>query len=149
MNADDRQEPDLTNRALYKSWVSHTIRFGDLDPLGHVNNAVYSTFFEAGRAPLMRSIFGQYGDGRLDIVLANIIIDYRRELTYPGSVDIGSAIKRIGRTSVVFVGGIFKHDSTCCAATAEARLVFFDLVERKSAVPPQVVRAELEKMLID
>ncbi len=146
MNSDDQQELDLTRRGIYKAWISHTIRFSDLDALGHVNNAVYSTFFEAGRASLLRSMFDKYGGGRLDIVLANIIIDYRRELTYPGGVDIGSAIKRIGNTSIVFVGGIFKQDSTCCVATAEARLVFFDLVERKPEVPPPPMRAELEKI---
>lgn len=148
MSDDGQQALDLTNRSLYKTWVFHTIRFGDLDTLGHVNNAVYSTFLEAGRTAVLRPIFEEYGDHSLDVVLARITIDYRRELTYPGSVEIGTVIKRIGNRSVVFANGIFKDGTDCCAATAEAHLVFFDLATRKSRLPPPAVRSSLEELLL-
>ena len=31
------------------------IRFGDLDPQGHVNNTVFATYFETGPMPLRKS----------------------------------------------------------------------------------------------
>lgn len=141
-------ELDLTSRGIYRSWVSHTIRYNDLDPLGHVNNAVYSTFLEAGRTAFLQPMFDQYGDGKLDVVIARVIIDYRRELTYPGEVEIGTAIKRIGNTSVVFVNGVFKKGTDICSATGEAYLVFFDLETRKSTPPPPQIRAALETLFV-
>ena len=144
-----QSELDLTNRSLYRSWVSHTIRYNDLDPLGHVNNAVYSTFLEAGRTAFLQPMFDEYGEGKLDVVIARVILDYRRELTYPGEVDIGTAIKRIGNSSVVFVNGVFKNGTDECSASGEAYLVFFDLVTRKSTPPPPEIRAALETLLID
>ena len=34
--------------------LSDNVRFGDLDPNQHVNNAVYATYFETGRVTLMK-----------------------------------------------------------------------------------------------
>ncbi|MGI9525160.1 MAG: acyl-CoA thioesterase [Hyphomicrobiaceae bacterium] len=148
MSAKQTPDYDLTDRGIYKAWTSHTIRYNDQDTLGHVNNAVYSTFFEAGRTAILQPLFKEHQDRNLDIVLARIIVDYRRELSYPGAVDIGTSIKRIGNTSVVFLNGIFDADSAECSATGEAYLVFFDLVARKSTPPPPKIRELLEKLLI-
>ena len=34
--------------------LTDNVRFADLDPNGHVNNAVYATYFETGRVTLMK-----------------------------------------------------------------------------------------------
>lgn len=148
MSNDATPELDLTDRSLFRSWTAHSIRYNDLDPLGHVNNAVYSTFLEAGRTAFLQPMFKEYGDGNLDIVLARVIIDYKRELTFPGAVDIGTSVRRIGNTSVQFVNGIFVSGTDVCSATGEAFLVFFDLESRKSTPPPPHIRAALETLLI-
>ena len=72
-------ELDLKSRATYPEWVSHTLRYNDQDPLGHINNAVYSTFLEAGRTAFMQPLLDEHGRGRTDIVLARVVIDYLRE----------------------------------------------------------------------
>ena len=149
MSGEDAQELVLTDRSIYKSWVSHTIRFSDLDPLGHLNNAIYATFMEAGRIKIVHPLTKKHGDGNLDIVIARLTIDFRRELTYPGIVDIGTSIKRVGHKSVVFVNGVFKQDSDECAATSVSHMVFFDLIKRASAVPPPVIRKGLSAYTIE
>lgn len=148
MSAPGDAELDLTDRSIYRSWVSHTIRYNDLDPLGHVNNAVYSTFLEAGRTAFLQPMFKEHSHLNLDVVLARVILDYRKELTYPGEVEIGTSIKRIGNTSVVFVNGVFERGTDICSATGEAYLVFFDLKTRKSTPPPPKIRAALDTLLI-
>ena len=148
MSVRDDADLDLTDRSIYRSWVAHTIRYNDLDPLGHVNNAVYSTFLEAGRTAFLQPLFKEHGDSHLDVVLARVILDYRRELTYPGKVDIGTSVKRIGNTSVVFVNGVFEEGTETCSATGEAYLVFFDLQTRKSTPPPPRIREALQTLLI-
>ncbi len=144
----EQPEFDLTDRDLYRAWVTHTIRYNDLDPLGHVNNAVYSTFLEAGRTAFMQPLLDTYGGGNLDIVIVRLILDYRRELTYPGEVNIGTAVKRIGNTSLVFANGVFKAGSEDCVAAGEAHLVFFDLTTRKSTPPPPEIKAALKDIQI-
>ena len=73
-----------------------TIRFGDLDRQNHVNNAVFSTFLESGRVIIL---YGpEYGLIVPDssFVLARIAIDFLGEMHWPGEVEIGTAVARVG-----------------------------------------------------
>ena len=136
-------------RDSYRIWTSHTIRYNDQDPLGHVNNAVYSTFFEAGRTDFIKPMLDDVADEApsLDFVLARITIDFVKELTYPGSVDIGTRVFRLGTKSMTFSNAVFKAGTHECVATCEAILVFFDLERRASCEPPARMRARLEASL--
>ncbi len=101
MSANDgilRPELDRKARETYPVWTYHTIRYNDTDSLGHVNNAVYSTFFEAGRTSFIIPMLEDFKEEapHLDFVLARIIIDFHKELRYPGTVDIGSRVLRLG-----------------------------------------------------
>ncbi len=148
MSTDGQPNIDLKDRSIYQAWTSHTIRYNDLDPLGHVNNAVYSTFVEAGRTALLQPLFKEHSHYNLDVVLVRTILDFHKELQYPGEVDVGTSVKRIGNTSVVFVNGIFGRGTDVCHASGEAYLVFFDLIGRTSKQPPQVFRDALEDIMI-
>ena len=143
------QQFDLRSRAVYRIWTSHTIRYNDQDPLGHVNNAVYSTFFEAGRThfikPMLEDVAAEAP--ALDFVLARITIDFVKELSYPGTVDIGTRVLRLGTKSMTFANAVFKGGTGECVATCEAVLVFFDLDKRASVTPPAKLRAMLESSM--
>lgn len=137
---------DPRARETYAIWTSHTIRYNDQDPLGHVNNAVYSTFFEAGRTSFIKPMLEKVADETttLDFVLARITIDFLKELRYPGRVDIGTRVLRLGTKSMTFVNAVFDCETNECVATCEAVLVFFDLENRASVEPPARMRAMLE-----
>jgi acyl-CoA thioester hydrolase len=101
-----------------------TIRFGDLDRLGHVNNAVFATFFESGRVVILyNEEYGLTTPGA-SFVLAHLSIDFLNEMRWPGEVEIGTAIATVGNSSLkvgqaLFVDGV-------CVATAENTLVMVD-----------------------
>ena len=76
--------------------VPDTIRFADMDRQGHVNNAIYPTYFETGRVlQIYDPKDGLQVDG-CTTVLARIEIDFLKELRWPGTVEIGTATTRIG-----------------------------------------------------
>ena len=146
-NNDSRaDELNPRDRASFAIWTSHTIRYNDQDSLGHVNNAVYSTFFEAGRTAFIEPMMKKIADETttLDFVLARITIDFVKELAYPGSVDIGTRVLRLGTKSMTFSNALFKAGTDECVATCDAILVFFDLSTRRSVEPPARLRAMLE-----
>jgi len=106
-----------------------TIRFGDLDRQNHVNNAVFATHFESGRVIIL------YGEEHglivpgASFVLAHLSIDFLGEMHWPGEVEIGTAVTRVGNASLgldqaLFVDGI-------CVATADNTLVLVDQANRK------------------
>jgi acyl-CoA thioester hydrolase len=112
----------------YPYRLGDNVRFGDLDPNHHVNNATYATYFETSRVSLIRDPrFGLMPNG-LSWVLAHLAIDFRAEVHWPGQIELGLAVSRIGRTSVTYDQAVFHNGS--CAASALAITVLVDLESR-------------------
>jgi acyl-CoA thioester hydrolase len=116
--------------ADYPHRVKDIIRYGDLDPQGHVNNAVYSTYFESGRVAMFRNPDLSIGVPDATFVVVRQEIDYLRELRWPGDVEIGSALAELGRSSFTLAHVIFNGD--ICAAAGRATLVMMDTVTRRA-----------------
>jgi acyl-CoA thioester hydrolase len=126
--------------------TSDIIRFGDLDPQGHVNNTVFATYFETGRVMLLREPGNELGALGVTTVLARLDISFLREMHWPGTVEIGTGTTQIGRSSYSFLQAIF-HEGEC-AATANATMVMIDRATRKAHPLPDDVVARLEKLRI-
>ena len=118
--------------------VPDLIRYGDLDRQGHVNNAVYSTYFETGRVGIIYDPdVGLQVEGATQ-VLARAEIDYVKELRWPGTIEIGTGVGAIGRSSYVFSQAIF-HEGAC-AARCRSTLVLIDRQTRRSRpLPPELI----------
>ena len=122
----------------FPSRVPDIIRFGDMDRQGHVNNAVFSTYLETGRV----SIIYHAEDGLMvpgaTTVMARLEIDFLKELHWPGTVEIGTAVVEIGRSSYVLLQAVF-HDGAC-AAIGRATMVLIDRETRRAKeLPPELV----------
>jgi len=124
--------------------TSDVIRFGDLDPQGHVNNTVFATYFETGRVALLRARGNELSTPGTTSVLARLDINFLKELHYPGTVEIGTGVVEIGRSSFTFLQAIF-HEGAC-AATGRATMVMIDEATRKARALPEEVRERLERL---
>lgn len=122
-----------------------TIRYGDTDMLGHVNNAVYSTYLETGRTRLLLSPRRLAPQG-MGFALVRLVLDYRAEMRWPGEAHIGTGVISIGRSSVGLRQAIFQDGQ--CMATAETVVVLFDLAERRAAPLPDDMRAALGALMM-
>lgn len=134
-------EFDLTDPASYPDWTVITIRYRDLDPLGHINNAVYSEWFEAARVTLTRKVSAR-GPDWLTTALAQMTINFLGETTWPGDVRVGGRLISIGNRSFRSAYAAFRDDR--CLATADCVSVWFDPRSRRSIVPPAEVREAME-----
>jgi acyl-CoA thioester hydrolase len=73
-----------------------TVRFRDLDGMGHVNNAVFLTYLEQARL----AWFGEAEELPLrDVILARTEIDFRSPLHVGEAVEVGVRPSRIGTKS--------------------------------------------------
>jgi len=120
----------LLKLAQFPGQTGDIIRFGDLDPQGHVNNTVFATFFETGRVMLLREPGNELGAPGATTVLARLDISFLRELHWPGEVTIGTGTTHVGRSSYSFLQAIFHNGE--CAGTANATMVMIDAATRKS-----------------
>jgi acyl-CoA thioester hydrolase len=135
----------LTNRSIYPVWSQTTVRYADLDPNNHVNNGAIGAFFEDGRVRLRSEYLDQSGGGTLaGFAIRKTTIEYLRALSFPATVDIGSTIARIGRSSYTLAQAVFVDDQ--CIATAEIVTVRIDNETGKSVPIEDWIRATLEQV---
>ncbi len=127
--------------ADYPHRVRDIIRFGDLDAQGHVNNAVFSTYFESGRVAMFRDPDLGIGVLGATFVLVRQEIDFLRELRWPGEVEIGTGLVEFGRSSFTVTQAIFNSD--VCAAAGRATLVMMDEVSRRARPLTDAAKAKL------
>ncbi len=132
---------DLTKRETFKLFTPVTIRFCDTDMMGHVNNTSITEFIEAARCELLYKLIEQSQDPDIDFVLARLVVDFKREIKYPGTVEVGSRLIRVGNRSMVTGYGVFIGDD--CRATAECVNVFWDPKARVSMTPSPKLRGIL------
>lgn len=130
-----------TDRAAYHGYETVTVRFSDQDPMGHVNNVAITAYFEAGRVGYINFLRREIDVSPAGIVLAHLSVDYRREVTFPGSVEVGGRLTGVGGRSFSMAFGLFQN-GVCCA-TSTAVMVFFDTATRQSMAPADAVRQAL------
>ena len=76
------------------------VQWGDMDALGHVNNAVYFTWFESARIALFERVgLAITGVPEVGPILAHTRCDFLAPVRYPGEVLAGTRIERLGTTS--------------------------------------------------
>ena len=109
------------------------VRFRDCDAMGHVNNAVFSTYLEEARI----GVLGGLGA----FILARVEIDFVSQLRAGEEVEIGSRCSRIGTKSFDLDHEI-RTDGRV-VARGKSVLVGYDY-ERETSVPiAEELRARL------
>ena len=124
---------------------SDTLRYGDTDRQGHVNNAVFATFCESGRVSFLYDEKAQSARRCSNSPIVRLELDFRAELDHPGTVDIGTRVLAIGRSSFRIGQGIFAGER--CAATAECVMVLLDPKTHKAKPLTPHLRQWLEGRL--
>lgn len=97
------------------------LRYADTDRQGHVNNATFATFLETGRVEFIYSDVAPILQKERSFVVASMSIDFIREVHWPGRVDIGTGITKIGNSSIGIFQQLFQGET--CVAKAETVIV--------------------------
>ncbi|UMG93054.1 thioesterase family protein [Nocardioides sp. TF02-7] len=148
---EERRRP---GRDDYVAWDTATLRWADIDVYGHMNNARYFELIDTVVNDHLAAAVGTDIRALPAIgVVAEVSCRYFREVTYPGRLDLGIALERLGTSSVVYRVGIFQGDPAGDGATAaaEGRFVHVYVDNTDAARPvtpiPDVVRAALEPLV--
>jgi len=125
--------------------LTDNVRFADLDPNQHVNNAVYATYFETGRVSLMKDhSYGLIPPG-LTWIMVRLDMHFRAELRWPGTIEMGLGVSKFGRTSVTFDQVVFSEG--ICVASAQSVSVLIDASTRKPAALTGEIMAKFQPWL--
>jgi len=104
------------------------IRYGDLDPQGHVNNAKFFTFLEQARVSYIKNL-GLW-DGRsffkIGFVLADAQLTFKKEILFGMAVRVGVRVIRLGNKSLTMEYRIEDQDGADEFAVGKTVLVTYD-----------------------
>ena len=77
------------------------VRYGDLDPQGHLNNAKYLTYMEQARIAYIHHL-GLWGGGdfmNIGVILAEVRVTYKAPILWGQPIHVGVKIPRLGNKS--------------------------------------------------
>ena len=106
--------------------VKIPVRFRDLDPMGHVNNSVYLTYFEVARTAYWQELHHDYRYDVLDFVVARSECDYVSAATLRETIRVEVWLSRIGTSSFVLDYELFDEQSERLVAGGRTIQVMID-----------------------
>lgn len=118
----------------YPFTTRERVRFRDCDAMGHVNNAVFSTYLEEARIAVL--------GGLNAFILARVEIDFRSELRAGEEVEVGTRCPRVGTKSFDL-----EHELRAggrVVAQARSVLVSYDYERGESVPVPDELRGRLK-----
>ena len=127
----------------YERRIPVTLR--DCDGIGHVNNAVYSTYIEIARTEY---VFGLTGGRRLDdfdFILARTEMDFRSQATLGDELLVRLRPVRIGRKSWDLESRILQAEDERVVIESTAVLVSYDFESDRAIPVPEPFRSRLEE----
>ena len=119
-----------------------SVRWRDMDSMGHVNNAKYVSYLEEARVRWMLTVPGVTMNDRIAPVVAATNVNYRRPLVWPDDILVELFVERLGNSSVTIGHRIVdQKDETVLYSDGNVVVVWMDTQTGKSAALPEAIRA--------
>jgi len=124
------------------------IRYGDLDPQGHVNNAKHLTYFEQARVQYMIELDLFVKDQsfmEIGVILADVHITYLEPIYFGQEVKVGVRVAKLGTKSMTWEQNIVDISTGKELATGEIVLVTYNYKEDKTIPIPEEWRDKINQ----
>jgi acyl-CoA thioester hydrolase len=116
------------------------VRYGDLDPQGHVNNAKHLTYFEQARVAYLIEL-GLFTRDQtfmeIGIILADVHITFLAPVYFGQNIKVGVRAAKMGNKSMTWVQKILDADTGQQLAKGEVVIVTYDYKQGKTIAVPQ------------
>ncbi|MBN1146436.1 MAG: acyl-CoA thioesterase [Anaerolineales bacterium] len=121
------------------------VRYGDLDPQGHVNNARYLTYMEQARIAYIAHLGLWKGISFLDIgvILADVHLTFKSPIQYGQQIRVGVQVTRLGNKSFTIQHSIEDTQTSEQLAACQAILVAYDYRRGRTVPIPDQWRETL------
>ncbi|MFA6944994.1 MAG: thioesterase family protein [Pedobacter sp.] len=121
------------------------IRFADIDALGHVNNAIYLTYFEIARSAYWEEII-EWDWNSFGIILRRSVVEYLKPIKLEDKINAYVRTSRLGNSSFdldyILVKSVNGIEEIC--TTGQTLCISFDYALNKSVPIPDIQRKKME-----
>ncbi len=134
-------------RAGFRHVEPVTVRWGDMDALGHVNNAAYFTYCESARMSYFAAIeLERHAAGeRHGPSLVAAHLNFRRQVHYPAELDVAARVVEVGRSSFRHEYVIFRRGGDEVVADGHGVIVWVDYAAGRSVPLPDSLREAIQR----
>lgn len=110
------------------------VRYGDLDPQGHLNNAKYLTFMEQARIQYFKQLglWEEESFLEIGIILADIHITFHKSVQFGQVVQVGARVTCLGNKSMEMAYVMEDSSTGELLADGTSVLVAYDYRNRQS-----------------
>jgi len=129
----------------FKYYYSLQVRYGDLDPQWHVNNAKFLTYFEQARFGYLIELGLWDGKSFMDLglIVADVHISYKAPIVLGQNIRIGVRVSKIGNKSLTYDCQIEDEETHAVLATAEVIGVSYNYHTHATQPVPQEWRQKI------
>lgn len=140
---DSHKLPPLSE---FEHSVDLQIRFNDIDILGHLNNTVYFSFYDTGKAYFFQHIMkGKMDWRKVETVIANVDCAYISSIYFGEEISVYTRCAGVYDKSFLLQQVIVEKNTGEIKSAAETVMVSFDPVAKRSMPVPDHWRRALLK----
>lgn len=124
------------------------VAWGEMDALGHVNNAVYFRYLESARVEFIRRLgwkapeqgSGHLGSGGVGFILQSVQCRFRRPVFYPDTLSVTCHVADMGQDRFTLRHEIVSQAQGEVVALGEGTVVTYDYAVKTKVPVPQTLR---------
>lgn len=132
----------------YRFFHPVEVRYGDLDPQGHLNNAKYLTYFEQARVQYWVDL-GLFRRDQsfmeIGVIIADIHITYQAPVLWGTPLKVGMRIAKLGNKSLTIEQNLQNAETGQVYAGGTVIAVAFDYAAHKTMSVPESWREKITK----
>lgn len=136
-------------RGDYRVFRPIPTRWMDNDVYGHVNNVVYYSYFDTA---VNGYLIDATGTDIRELPAIGVVAEtgcrYFESVSFPDLLEVGLAVERLGRSSIVYQLGIFVQGRPAAAAAGRFVHVYVDSAQRGAVPVPESIRAAVTPLLL-
>ncbi len=123
----------MTDNRIFVHEKVVNVEWGDMDALGHVNNACYFNYFQQARIEWLESL-------KLDMrqhtgpVVIHVACTFLKPVVYPAALSLHSHLHSLGRSSIVIDHDLYQGEQLM--AQGVSKIVWVDYKANKSISLP-------------
>ena len=135
-------------REQFRHFEPIAVRWGDMDAMGHVNNAAYFTYCESARMSYFRVIdldrLREEPHHGPAVVTATC--NFHRQLHYPAELEVAARASKIGGKSFTLEYVLFRRSSDEVVADGSSVVVWVDYEAGKAIPLPAALREAIGRL---
>jgi len=127
----------MTDKKINVHQKTFAIAWGDMDALGHVNNARYFDYFQEARIEWLRDINIAMTD-QMGPVVIHVACTFLKPIIYPATVVLKSSLHSLGNSSIVMDHDLYQKE--ILMAQGVSKVVWIDYTQGKSVPLPDTIK---------